>query len=177
RNGRPVVGLSYDESNDRYFNTHFKSERLKRENFGSDYDEAIFLFRQWESQQKGERHLNIEKDKTKKAVKLTISEDYLKKKNETDEAYKKRVTKLNLKLRKGEIESQTKTTSIITIPESYIFAKARELILDDIVEARKKLNHSVGLSRGIKCGDSYGWVKEINPQTTETKPTTENSKK
>ena len=28
-------------------------------------------------------------------------------------------------------------------------------------QARKKLDHSVGLSRGVKCGDSYGRVKEI----------------
>jgi len=34
--------------------------------------------------------------------------------------------------------------------------------IDDTFEkARNKLNHSVGLSRGIKCGDSYGTVKEI----------------
>lgn len=28
-------------------------------------------------------------------------------------------------------------------------------------QARKKLDHSVGLSRGVKCGDSYDRVKEI----------------
>ena len=28
-------------------------------------------------------------------------------------------------------------------------------------QARKKLDHSVGLSRGVKCGESYGRVKEI----------------
>ena len=32
---------------------------------------------------------------------------------------------------------------------------------DTFEKARNKLNHSVGLSRGIKCGDSYGTVKEI----------------
>lgn len=32
---------------------------------------------------------------------------------------------------------------------------------DTFEQARKKLDHAVGLSRGIKCGDSYGRVKEI----------------
>jgi len=43
-------------------------------------------------------------------------------------------------------------------------------------QARKQLNHAIGLARGIKCGDSYGAVKEIgkprvqSPQTiTQTK--------
>ena len=34
--------------------------------------------------------------------------------------------------------------------------------IDDTFEqARQKLDHSVGLSRGIKCGDNYGRVQEI----------------
>ena len=48
---------------------------------------------------------------------------------------------------------------------------------DTFEQARKKLDHAVGLSRGIKCGDSYGRVKEIldsqkiikTPTKTETK--------
>lgn len=32
-------------------------------------------------------------------------------------------------------------------------------------EARNKINHAVGLSRGIKCGDSYGMVTEILTNT------------
>lgn len=32
---------------------------------------------------------------------------------------------------------------------------------DTFEQARKKLNHAVGLSRGIKCGDNYGRVQEI----------------
>ena len=32
---------------------------------------------------------------------------------------------------------------------------------DTFEQARKKLDHAIGLSRGIKCGDSYGRVKEI----------------
>ena len=32
---------------------------------------------------------------------------------------------------------------------------------DTINEARSKLNHAVGLSRGIKCGDNYNCIEEI----------------
>lgn len=38
---------------------------------------------------------------------------------------------------------------------------------DTYEQARKELNHSIGLSRGIKCGDSYGRVQEIEKQTTQ----------
>lgn len=37
--------------------------------------------------------------------------------------------------------------------------------IDDTFEqARKKLDHSVALSRGIKCGDNYGKVYEIKEE-------------
>ena len=50
-------------------------------------------------------------------------------------------------------------------------------IANTFEQARKKINHAVGLSRGIKCGDSYGCVQEIkdekkpgqNKVTTATK--------
>jgi len=32
---------------------------------------------------------------------------------------------------------------------------------DTFEKARALLNHAVGLSRGIKCGDAYGAVQEI----------------
>ncbi len=34
-------------------------------------------------------------------------------------------------------------------------------------EASKKINHAVGLSRGIKCGANYGCVVEISTQKQE----------
>jgi len=40
---------------------------------------------------------------------------------------------------------------------------------DTFEQARNKLNHSVGLSRGIKCGDSYGTVKEIKEKQLQPK--------
>jgi len=41
-------------------------------------------------------------------------------------------------------------------------------------QARKQINHAVGLSRGIKCGDNYNCVQEIKPKGIPTsKPTIE----
>jgi len=37
-------------------------------------------------------------------------------------------------------------------------------ISDTFEQARKKLNHAIGLSRGIKCGDSYNSVCEIKDE-------------
>ena len=34
-------------------------------------------------------------------------------------------------------------------------------------EASSKINHAVGLSRGIKCGDNYNMVSEIKDSTQE----------
>jgi hypothetical protein len=66
--GKPIVGLSFDEANNRYFNTHWKSDGVQKEHFGSNEDEAgaIFLFRQWDAQRKGESFHPIPKTKTKK---------------------------------------------------------------------------------------------------------------
>ncbi len=38
--------------------------------------------------------------------------------------------------------------------------------------ARKLINHAVGLSRGIKCGDNYNMVQEIKSKIAKT-PTPE----
>lgn len=48
---------------------------------------------------------------------------------------------------------------------------------DTFEQARKLLNHAIGLGRGIKCGDNYGAVKEIiEKQTTQkTKQTVSTS--
>ncbi len=42
-------------------------------------------------------------------------------------------------------------------------------------EASAKINHAVSLSRGIKCGDSYGRVKQIGT-TVAPKPKSEKPK-
>jgi hypothetical protein len=45
---------------------------------------------------------------------------------------------------------------------------------NDFADARLKMNHAVGLSRGIKCGDNYNQVYEIKlPPPAWIKPTPE----
>lgn len=40
-------------------------------------------------------------------------------------------------------------------------------------QARNKLDHAIGLARGIKCGNSYGKVKEIGkPKPPQPQPQT-----
>ena len=44
-------------------------------------------------------------------------------------------------------------------------------VADTFLQARKLINHAIGLSRGIKCGDNYNMVKEIKTNHTKnTKP-------
>ena len=45
---KPVVGLSEHKTNGFFYNTHWKTEKVKMHNFGSDKNAAIFAFRQWE---------------------------------------------------------------------------------------------------------------------------------
>lgn len=45
-------------------------------------------------------------------------------------------------------------------------------IADTYEQAKNLINHAVGLSRGIKCGDNYNMVKEIKPKITNPKPVT-----
>ena len=50
---------------------------------------------------------------------------------------------------------------------------------DTYEQARKLINHAVGLSRGIKCGDNYNAVQEIKSEgvVTVKKPETLKQKK
>jgi len=50
QDGKPIVGLSYHKATDRYYASHSHP----RVYFGSDYHQAVFRFRRWEAQQKGE---------------------------------------------------------------------------------------------------------------------------
>ena len=141
--GKPVVGLSYDIANDSYFNTHFKTEGIKKENFGDDRDEAIYLFRQWEAKQKGEEYQGIERERVKKSIRMTIYEELVKKPNETEKEFTQRMVEFGIKVRKGEVSSET--VPLYGVPNSYIYAKARALILQDIHKARKEMNLPIKL--------------------------------
>lgn len=41
---------------------------------------------------------------------------------------------------------------------------------DSLEDARAKMNHAIGLSRGIKCGDNYNCVEEIKKESSTEKP-------
>ncbi len=47
RNGRPIVGLSYDKTLNQYYSTHHRPKKY----FGSDLDQAVVKFRTWQSGQ------------------------------------------------------------------------------------------------------------------------------
>jgi hypothetical protein len=44
-------------------------------------------------------------------------------------------------------------------------------------EARDKLNHAIGKTRGIKCGDNYGCVVEVKSSKPVEKPKIETVEK
>jgi len=43
-------------------------------------------------------------------------------------------------------------------------------------DASKKINHAVGLGRGIKCGDNYNQVKQVGDSTPTDTPKTDTPK-
>lgn len=45
-------------------------------------------------------------------------------------------------------------------------------IADTYEQARKLINHAVGMSRGIKCGDTYNFVQEIGKKILTPAPET-----
>lgn len=49
-------------------------------------------------------------------------------------------------------------------------------IADTFEIARKLINHAVGLSRGIKCGDNYNMVQEIKSNEVTKTPKLETPK-
>ena len=40
---------------------------------------------------------------------------------------------------------------------------------DSFEEASSKINHAVGLSRGVKCGKNYNKVQDVTPKTQTPK--------
>lgn len=44
---------------------------------------------------------------------------------------------------------------------------------DTFEQARKLLNHAIGLGRGIKCGDNYNSVVEVDVKQTKQETPTE----
>jgi integrase len=66
RDGKPVVGLSLHKPSGTYYATHSKP----RTYFGKDFDQALFLFRQWLSKQKQEK-VEVKHPLAPEALRLT----------------------------------------------------------------------------------------------------------
>jgi len=142
--GRPIVGLSYDKANNRYFNTHWKSEGVSKETFGSDYHEAIFSFRRWEADRNGENAIMIDAEH--------IQEGY-REEHEEFHPSKDWIASLPQEVQdewKGKKHVLVSEVETAGIPESLFWQHARELILSDIVEARKRLNLPIVLDGPIE---------------------------
>lgn len=51
RDGRPIVGLSYDKTLNQYYSTHQRPKKY----FGSDLDQAIVRFHVWQAERRGRK--------------------------------------------------------------------------------------------------------------------------
>lgn len=143
--GRPVVGLSHDKANNRYFNTHYNKEGVKKENFGNgDYSLAIFEFMQWNAKKKGEQSVNVDAKDISNGVRTEPIEfeppQWLIDMQPTEE----------MKRQHREQPILFRQIETRKIPESLIWQKARELILFDLPEARKRLNLPIRLDGPVK---------------------------
>ena len=162
--GKPVVGLSFDKANNSYFNTHWKTENINRQNFGNDKSEAIARFRIWQSEKQGQttkldaqpHQVQIETTVTRKHSEAYLKwrDEYIKtfseeQKKELNEAvWQGRFPALSDKVEFGtDAESaeffQKKGYDVqqqLTLLEGIFWQNARELILSDIHKARKLLN-------------------------------------
>lgn len=131
---KPVVGLSYHKTNNFYYNTHFMKEGGKPINFGSNKDEAIFKFRQYDAKKRGRESITLDVEDLSMGERIEPIEykapQWLIDMQPTEEMKRQH--------REGPILGRRVETAII--PDSLFWAKARELILNDITEARKRLN-------------------------------------
>ena len=133
--GKPVVGLSYNSRNNQYYLTHYKDDNDGNPlYFGSDKEEAIYRFRMWEAQRK---RVKVDSEYLHDDGRIIVSED------ELQEGETARVEWMEEGSFDVIVEGQS-------ISEEYFWAKARELILSDISEARKKLNLPIRLDGSFK---------------------------
>ncbi len=146
--GKPVVGLSYDKYNNRYFNTHWKSEGVEKQNFGNDKYEAIALFRIWQSKNAGKRteveiddpHIEKEAVVTKK---LTPQEIVSRNLIRRDLGFLELDSDEEVFSGSGDLDvfrdAGYEVKEIYNFEEGVFWKKARELILNDINKARDLL--------------------------------------
>ena len=128
RQNKPVIGLSFDKCRGVFYNTHFKSEGVKKESFGGDKEEAIFRFRQWENHRKGVM------------TKVTIPDldDGNKLLLQTHRIAEQHRTQFSTLQNEDDLNSPPPPI-VFEIPTEIIAARARRLILDNPIEAARLL--------------------------------------
>lgn len=157
KEGNPIIGLGWDSGNGYYYPTKYREtkeweDNKKRLNFGKDYDESVFLFRQWEALHDTEKvftdtppmvllkELFTEEDKK-------WFEDFDKEYGTTTNVPDDFTLSIPFDSTKHyeDVKKYQGFEAMLesTVPKNYIWRKARALILDDITEARKKLNLNI----------------------------------
>ena len=179
KDGKPEVGLSWDKGNGQYYPTDWKKLRLeKRPNFGTDYDEAIFRFQQWQSKLEA---------KTTTFVGLT-EEDFELEENmhvvySPESAASMDKIRADLGFGPGKYTIGEKKrlywTYDLQLVEDRFFTKLREMILNNIEEVRKKLNLHIDVKDAAALRKAYtlkqignhffGLLKYENPEKRSQK--------
>ena len=135
KDGNAVVGLSYDRANNCHYNTHWKTERVKKRSFGKDRDVAIDQFRLWDAERKGhEEYVEIPEDQTY-PVTIEHYEDMGIMPEEKLKEYSEEIQKEW----RGKMHVSVTEEDGVAIPESFIWRKARELIVSKSLEEVRRL--------------------------------------
>ncbi|MHB9069647.1 MAG: tyrosine-type recombinase/integrase [Sedimentisphaerales bacterium] len=153
--GKVVEGLSFDDGKSKsYFHRYKENGKWKKLPLGRDKAEAIYKLARFLSKNH-ENYGDIESSKLKKAVRITLASSITYKEGDDKDEYKKRLTQWAIDMRKGEIDP--KHTSISRIPDSYVYARARQLILANKIEAAKQM--------GINEIATFDTMKYQKPRT------------
>jgi integrase len=123
--GKPIIGLSLDTANGEFFNTHYRSENIKRINFGTDYQMAVSKYRIWESK-RGKSLVTIQNSEIESGGFDAITPD-----QRTPLAEFKSFDDIPIG---ADFESNTSK-----IPESYIIEQMKQIIARDPKAAQEKL--------------------------------------
>jgi|GEM_PF-5308862 len=172
-NGKPVVGLSYNEAVGQHYNTHYKTEtKGKMFYFGGDKDEAIFKFRQWESKRKKKntqftidpKEVDVQHTARKKLSNEAVATLNEFKKEAGQPPMEGDTIEFGVDGDLAAFGDDTEITSTYNVPEQIYWLKARELILNDIEEARKLLNLNIKIDMDAESSIKLGKVYELFKQ-------------
>jgi hypothetical protein len=134
--GKVVDGLSFDSGSKSYFHRYKEAGTWQKLNLGRDKATAIFKLTQWLFKNH-ESYGTIDRSKLKNAIKIKLDPAAVYKKGEDREEFKKRLTEWAKEMRQGK--SQSEIIPITHIPDSYVYARARQLILINKVESAKQI--------------------------------------